>query len=560
MAYYVPYSTPYSLTNWSDILSNRFDLPATEVDNALSVLSQQTDAMIESEPAKTIVMLLEAIRQADRHTDPKLLGDLYCKLGNCRLMLNDPLGVRDFESALEFAERSNSTSLKADVFHGLARTFVIFGDTHSALQYGEKALAIGREVDNPKKFAQILITLGLIFTYTQQFERGALMYAEALELCLRHDDQDGLARVKNNWADNLVIYFETLKEDNASPPFGMLDEAIGLARESLEHAQSGSLLRTQLLATETLAHALEERGFYALALEELATGLARASGHGFAKEELDIKVRIGALRLHLGQIAEAIQCMLEARESALHIGNYPFMGDLLKILSTVYEASHEFDAALKVYKEFHSVTLKSRDQRAQISAQIFAAKMDLERAQKEASVHKTRVDQLEDFNRTLRVQVHEDTLTGLPNRRALEEKMLQRLTGRVTNVAFAMCDIDFFKKVNDGYSHLIGDDVLREVGHLIQSCLRSGDLAARIGGEEFALVLDRTAKSVEACERIRKAIEAFDWTRLAAGLHVTMSFGVTHIQDGDDLKAMMSRADSALYRAKHNGRNRVEKA
>ncbi|MCU6434054.1 GGDEF domain-containing protein [Undibacterium sp. Jales W-56] len=540
-------------------MSHSADLPQTQFNNALAMLHQQTDAMIESQPARTIEVLMEAIRTADRDADPKLLGDLYCKVGNCRIMLNDPVAVRDFEAALEFAEISNNASLKADVFHGLARTFVTFGDTNSALQYGEKALLIGREVNNPKKFAQILITLGLIFTYTQQFDRGIAMYAEALELCQLHNDQDAMARVKNNWADNLVMYFEALHEANASPKVEMLDDSIRFARESLVHAQSGSLLRTQLLATETLAHALEARGFYSVALEELAVGLASASGHGFAKEELDIKVRIGALLLHMGQIAEAIQCMLEARDSALRIGNYSYMGDLLKILSTAYEANQEFAAALKAYKEFHSVTLKSRDQRAQISAQIFAAKMDLERAQKEANVHKTRVDQLEDFNRTLRVQVHEDTLTGLPNRRALEEKMHQHLTGRVSNIAFAMCDIDFFKKVNDDYSHLIGDEVLREVGHLIQSCLRSGDLAARIGGEEFALVLDRTAKAMEACERIRKAIEANDWQRIAAGLHITMSFGVTDIQQGDDLKAMMGRADGALYRAKHNGRNRVEK-
>ncbi|MET3118784.1 diguanylate cyclase (GGDEF)-like protein [Undibacterium sp. GrIS 1.8] len=535
-----------------------------QLDIELSALSRQTDATIESEPAQTIALILKAIAQAEAtiefRADPVVIGELHCKIGNCRIILHDPSGIRDFEIALEYAEKNNSLELKADVLHGLARTFLAFGDTNSALQYAEKAIAIERQVDRPKKFAQILITLGFLFTSTQQFERSLTIYKEAYVLCEKNQDQDSLARVKNNWADSLIIYYEVQNEDGASPDVQMLDDAILYTRQSLVHAQTNKMVRTQLLATETLAHALEERSLYDLALQELGHGLDQFSGYGFAKEELDIKVRIGALQLRMHQLQAAVASMIEARDFAMRLGNYPHLADLLKILSHAYEMVQNFEAALKVYKEFHTITLKARDQRAQVSAQIFAAKMDLERAQQEAIVHKNRVNQLEDFNRTLRVQVNEDTLTGLPNRRALEEKMATRLTGTITNVAFAMADIDFFKKVNDGYSHLIGDEVLRQVGRLISSCLRSGDMAARIGGEEFALLFDRTAKSVEACERIRNVIAAYDWSTVAAGLHITMSFGVTHIRDGDDLKAMMIRADAALYRAKDNGRNRVEKA
>ncbi len=529
---------------------------------ALPALLAGIAATIDSRPDKTIQMLEQALRLTEAEGDARLLAELYCKLGNCRIIFHDPMGIRDFEAALEYAEQSKSQDIKTDVLHGLARTFIAFGDTNSALEYCEKAIALVRQIGDQNKYPHVLITLGVVFVFTQQYERGIDIFRDALLLCQGNADKGGQARALNNLADSMVSHYEGLCEAGKAPDTIMLDNAINFARQSLQYAHESGMVRIQLMANETLAHALEERGQYGEALQQLELSLKELSGLGFTKEELDIKVRIGALLMRMVRTAEAVDCLRDARDVALHLGNYPHLADLLRMMSSAQESLQDFASALNVYKEFHAVTLKSRDQRAQISAQIFAAKMDLERVQQEAEAHKSRVNQLEDFNRTLRVQVHEDILTGLPNRRALEDQMAQRLTGRTANITFAMADIDFFKQVNDTYSHLIGDDVLRHVGALIRSCLRSGDMAARIGGEEFALVLDRTkeSRSVEACNRIRKAIENYDWSVIAADLHVTMSFGVTHIQTGDDLKGMMTRADSALYRAKRNGRNCVEKA
>jgi diguanylate cyclase (GGDEF)-like protein len=301
---------------------------------------------------------------------------------------------------------------------------------------------------------------------------------------------------------------------------------------------------------------------FAVALDELELGMSKLGGHGFVKEELDIQVRLGALELQLNQSGPAIERLGKAYEMALQLGNYPHLADLLRTLSTAYEAAGDFVAALATHKEFHLICLKSRDQRAQISAQIFAAKLDLEKLQRESEAHKSRVSQLENYNRSLNVQVREDSLTGLPNRRALDEHMEKLAVTHIGIITFALVDIDYFKRVNDTFSHLIGDEVLRHFGKLFRSCLRSGDMAARIGGEEFALVLDRArgSRSIDVCERIRKTIQAHDWNLLAPNLHVTASFGLTHVHASDTLKSMMARADGALYRAKQNGRNRIEKA
>ncbi len=519
----------------------------------------EVNALIDSQPAEACEMLLELIEQAGEHADAAFLGDLYCKLGNCRVVLYDPGAIKDFESALEYAEKCQDLVLKTGIFHGLARAFITFGDTHSALQYCEKALELGRKLHDPHLFAQILMTLGLAFAVTQQFERCVMIYAEAAELCRTHSDTMGLARVLNNWADALTSSYEHAKENRQIDDVQILDEAIFFGRQALALAEECGSFRYQLLAIETLAHAMEDRGLYAVALDELEVGMSKLAGHGFIKEELDIQVRLGALELCLKRADPAIVRLSRARDLALKIGNYPHLSDILKTLSIAYEAAGDITSALATYKEFHQVTLKSHDQRAQISAQIFAAKLDLEKVQKESESHKSRANQLENHNRNLNVEVREDSLTGLANRRALQEHLLHNQASAAGGLTFALLDIDHFKQVNDTFSHLTGDEVLRQFGQLIRTCLRAGDLAARIGGEEFALVLDHTsgARSLEACERIRSAIELYNWSSIAPGLHITASFGVSDVRQDDDLLSMMSRADTALYQAKKAGRNRI---
>ncbi|MBI3283334.1 MAG: GGDEF domain-containing protein [Burkholderiales bacterium] len=539
-------------------------VPGNLADAALAEAIARIEPILDSQPAAAIQLATAALDDCQRSAqtaNPYLLGNLYCKLGYCRIALHDLMGIRDFEVALEYAEQSDDLALKAVVFHGLARTFIAFGDSQSALDYCERALTLGLTLDDEELLLQIRLSLAVVFALTQQFDRAIAINREVVEICQRINALACLSRALNNWADTLVSYFEHLSENQEQADVGLLEQAITYAQQAVLYAAQCNLPRTQLLALETLAHTLEQRGWYSLALEQLENGFLALSGRGFPKEELDIKVRIGALLLRMGQVDAAIFCLQEARDFAMQLGNYPHLTDLLKILSNAYEAATDFAAALQAYKEFHQVSLKARDQRAQISAQIFAAKMDLEHAQREAQVHKSRVNQLEDFNRSLRVQVHEDSLTGLPNRRALEAHMQQHLGSTRTEMSFVMADVDFFKHVNDRFSHMIGDQVLRIIGKLMRASLRSGDMAARIGGEEFALAINRTRerKSLEVCERLRKKIETYNWNSIAPDLRITMSFGVSGIRGGDDLSSVMQRADNALYRAKKNGRNRIER-
>lgn len=122
-------------------------------------------------------------------------------------------------------------------------------------------------------------------------------------------------------------------------------------------------------------------------------------------------------------------------------------------------------------------------------------------------------------------------------------------------------DIDYFKKVNDQYGHLVGDEVLEKVAKLVREDVRIADSAGRYGGEEFVVVLPKTqlSSAVIVAERIREIIEATEKTASEGKVFsVTVRQGLSGYRAGDDKDSLISRADEALYRAKETGRNRVE--
>jgi diguanylate cyclase (GGDEF)-like protein len=159
-----------------------------------------------------------------------------------------------------------------------------------------------------------------------------------------------------------------------------------------------------------------------------------------------------------------------------------------------------------------------------------------------------------------RNQALRDSLTGLYNRRFLEE-MLERMCldaeRRKTSISAIMIDLDHFKKLNDQHGHAAGDAVLRDVAAAILSCLRSVDVACRYGGEEMAVPLSdcSMAAAMGKAEQIRSRIAELT---SAGGTAVTASFGVASIPETSrEAGDLLSAADAALYQAKQEGRNRV---
>jgi len=156
----------------------------------------------------------------------------------------------------------------------------------------------------------------------------------------------------------------------------------------------------------------------------------------------------------------------------------------------------------------------------------------------------------------------EDSLTGLSNRRELDRFLsheFERAVRHGRTLSVALADLDFFKKINDLHSHAVGDEVLREVANILRLGCRSIDMVGRYGGEEFVLVLPEADRetALQICERLRAAIEAFDWQSRHAGPRVTMSFGLATLSSETSFERLVALADEKLYEAKEGGRNRV---
>jgi diguanylate cyclase (GGDEF)-like protein len=172
--------------------------------------------------------------------------------------------------------------------------------------------------------------------------------------------------------------------------------------------------------------------------------------------------------------------------------------------------------------------------------------------------------ELELANHQLYVQAITDPLTGLKNRRfflgTLEHEIEQsQRYSRPCSLAFI--DLDHFKAVNDTYGHDAGDHVLRELSRFLMSELRSADQIGRLGGEEFAILFPETglAQAMLACRHLQAALRRTVFPFSGFELRCVASIGLTEVDPhGDNLAAVMKRADKALYRAKTNGRDRIE--
>ncbi len=220
--------------------------------------------------------------------------------------------------------------------------------------------------------------------------------------------------------------------------------------------------------------------------------------------------------------------------SAQTISHTDSIGDIREVISHVVSDTRKFSK-------------KS----AELGARFEAAKQEMESMRETLS--------------SLQDEVRRDELTGIPNRKAFDEMLEKQISlGKRQQRPFTLLviDIDHFKKVNDTYGHLIGDEVLRFMARRVESRLRTEDMAARFGGEEFTAILPETVAE-DAIVLANELREYFAKTKLNRATEpktigkVTISVGVAQYKNGESAEEIISRADQALYKAKEGGRNQV---
>jgi diguanylate cyclase len=212
---------------------------------------------------------------------------------------------------------------------------------------------------------------------------------------------------------------------------------------------------------------------------------------------------------------------------------------------------------------------KDRDGlRAVIEGLVQTAKemqVNNQRLEQRLNASKKEITELQENLETVRSESLTDPLTQLANRKFFDTTLAECIAeARARNEALSlmMTDVDHFKRFNDSFGHLTGDQVLKLVALSVKQNVKGQDTAARYGGEEFAVILPNTVlrSAITVAEHIRRAVMTKELMKRSTGEHlgrVTVSIGVATLQKSDTPGSLIERADTCLYAAKHNGRNRV---
>jgi diguanylate cyclase (GGDEF)-like protein len=211
----------------------------------------------------------------------------------------------------------------------------------------------------------------------------------------------------------------------------------------------------------------------------------------------------------------------------------------------------DFEGAFSTYKRFHAVERAQLSERRAAQARAREAVLETRTVREEAE--------------RVREEARRDPLTGLRNRLFVDETLAGHLAASASSgraVVAAIVDVDHFKSVNDSFSHQVGDAVLRRLATRLDEAAQavsSESFAARLGGEEFVLVLvtDDVEPALRVVEAVRAEVASHDWSDLTPGRAVTVSAGVAVADAGATQRALLATADRRLYVAKESGRNRV---
>jgi diguanylate cyclase (GGDEF)-like protein len=424
------------------------------------------------------------------------------------------------------------------------------------------ALAAGQELHQQAmtladkgRHSLALNALACVFERMGDPWQGERLMNEALTLAREFGRRYEIFVGLNNLTALLIGRFHLLRDavsaDDARVPLTL---ALPLSEEAFKLGGEMGDPFPLVFVTGNLGEVLLHLGRFDEAECHLREAIALAHRHGYQAQDWRIKCSIGELQLAQGDAAAAWATLSEAL--VLSAGSDPrstqmrlhhTLSQAARRLDRPADALHHLDAYLRLERTRSVMQLHAQ-------SQLFITRVEAEQVRLDAQRQRARASELEADSRR-------DQLTGVGNRREVEHRLPGLLADAKANaqkLAMVMIDIDHFKQVNDRHGHGAGDRVLVALGRLLREATRGQDVVARIGGEEFLLVLPHSGadEAREVCERLRRRVEQHPWGAIAPGLRLTLSLGVA-CAPPYDAADLASRADRALYRAKDAGRDRL---
>jgi diguanylate cyclase (GGDEF)-like protein len=479
----------------------------------------------------------------------------------------DPVALAAMERALELSTTHGLRAWEGRVLQGMASVYNGFGDNLSALELLDRSLMIRRQLGDTEGLAAALNNLADTYMSMNRFpEKSRELLDEAAQLWPDLNRPDGTCATLSGLAKLDTDESEALRDSDPVRARALAERAVRLATQGLEAAYGvpdadGGDTGNPRMAAEAqvrIARAQMARGDLEAAERELAAvaaALPRVAARYLAIRYHAAQGRLCRLRGDYAGARATLMTGLLLTEQSLRPME---RADVLLELVQVHEDAGDLRAALETHRRYHEAVMLQRDQAAERRGVVVNVQLDVERVRQARDQARKRATELAALNETLQHDAAHDPLTGLLNRRGLDAILAARL-GQEAELAYVVADLDLFKSVNDQHSHPVGDEVLRRVAQIMTGAVRVGDVVARVGGEEFTLVLldSPREQATAVCERIRTTIAGYPWQELSPDLRVTMSFGGAMAAPDEPAHTLAARADAALYRAKRLGRNQV---
>jgi diguanylate cyclase (GGDEF)-like protein len=444
-------------------------------------------------------------------------------------------GGRLAHQALAWAVRHDQPYVQARAHRELSIFYRLVGDISDALTHGVQAVANLADDVAPGIRARHLMTLAVALDDSGSTEEGGRRSREALDLAEEIGDRELELLILNNMT---YTAYENGDEPAARALAGRMQRVSAATGRQLAANELDTVARVEMMGNRfdsveaALAGVIDGR---------IAVNEGDAAG--------ECMLTLAEARRLNGRFAQAQVALDRAVAECEKNGLARLRARARQEQAALHAAAGDYKAAYEEHLLFHadSAALHSaqRESRARAMQAVFEAN-----EARRASEH-------------FREMAHRDALTGLHNRRYVNERLPALLAEAAANrgpISVAIADLDHFKRINDTLSHATGDTVLQHIGLLLQEAVSGPMIAARMGGEEFLLVFPGMdgAEAARRCELLRLRIRTHGWHAVTGALAVTTSIGVTTAVDGRaTVSALLSQADRNLYAAKRAGRDRV---
>ena len=518
-----------------------------------------------------------------------LLAHHYPRLGNLQA------SARCASEAVALGERlgeqTDGALVLADALCALAYVYAQLLMCRDALECSLRALAVARKAADPLREGWALNRVGVAYVSLGNLPQSCETITQALEIAqvLTARGLPGRAgsdahELHFSCLNNLAYFWLNRMGDAARQGEAVLlrqsrDEALRCSEAATSLARSSNSPFQVAVAVSNLVEALLGRADYAAAEPLLREFKSLSDLHGYQALALQAVTQRALMLKAQGDFAGAtagLLALLDAADSKSNELPPKLKRLLLRSLYETHKASGNYREALGFLEQHVELErLIARDTMAlqtevmMIRQEVEQARARAEHAQQDALRERARSQHLEREQQRLHEHAaaldraaHEDVLTGLHNRRHAEFALALLVEGARQlgkPISLGLLDVDHFKRINDSFGHAVGDKVLQQLAQLLRSAMRSADLLARVGGEEFLVVLVGMTPSAaqEVCERLRLAVAAHDWSSIRPGLAVRISMGLAGGTPPLEAQTLLDRADKALYAAKAAGRNQV---